>query len=63
MSEETQVEESSGNVFADLGFENPDEELAKALLSRAIERAIERAGLTQAAARPAATPWSAWRAT
>lgn len=32
---------SSGNVFADLGFENAEEELAKARLTAAIARAIK----------------------
>jgi predicted XRE-type DNA-binding protein len=32
---------SSGNVFADLGFENSEEELTKARLTAAIARAIK----------------------
>lgn len=47
MSEEIPVEESSGNVFADLGFPEAEEELAKAMLSRQIHKAIEERGLTQ----------------
>jgi predicted XRE-type DNA-binding protein len=39
---------SSGNVFADLGFENPEEELAKAKLVSALSDVIEQTGLTQA---------------
>jgi len=45
-----EVEESSGNVFADLGLPNPEERLAKALLSRAIAKAVKERGLTQAQA-------------
>jgi predicted XRE-type DNA-binding protein len=41
------VERSSGNVFADLGFANADEELAKAELARVIRKIIERRGWTQ----------------
>lgn len=40
-----EYEESSGNVFADLGLPNPKERMAKALLSIAIERAIKDKGL------------------
>ncbi len=43
-------EESSGNVFADLGLPNPEERMAKALLSIAIEDAIQEKELTDAAA-------------
>ena len=42
-----QVEESSGNVFADLGLPDPEERLAKADLAIAISREIEARGLTQ----------------
>lgn len=41
---------SSGNVFADLGLPNADEELAKAKLALAIRRRIEDLRLTQTAA-------------
>ena len=41
---------SSGNVFADLGFLEPEEELAKAQLAIHIEQAIARRRLTQATA-------------
>ena len=44
------VTESSGNVFADLGLPEPEEELAKAQLASHIRRAIERRHLSQAAA-------------
>lgn len=42
------VEPSSGNVFADLGLPNPEEELAKAKIVRRISQAIRERGLTQA---------------
>jgi predicted XRE-type DNA-binding protein len=38
---------SSGNVFADLGFEHPEEELAKAQLIFQIVELIRARGLTQ----------------
>jgi predicted XRE-type DNA-binding protein len=41
---------SSGNVFADLGFANPEEELLKAKLVREIRAIIKRRKLTQAKA-------------
>ncbi len=44
------VAESSGNVFADLGLPEPEEELAKAQLTSHIRRAIARRHLSQAAA-------------
>jgi len=44
------VEESSGNVFGDLGLPNPEERLAKADLGLAIAREIEGRRLTQAEA-------------
>ena len=37
----------SGNVFKDLGFENPEEELAKVKLASIIDDIIEERGLTQ----------------
>ena len=36
------VTESSGNVFADLGFTQPEEELTKAQLASHIRRIIKR---------------------
>jgi len=42
--------DGSTNIFADLGFPNPDEMLAKSELVRQINRIIERRGLTQVAA-------------
>lgn len=40
-------EESSGNVFEDLGFENPEQELLKAKLAHCIHKAIAEKNLTQ----------------
>jgi predicted XRE-type DNA-binding protein len=37
MNQEIRVQASSGNVFADLGLENPDELLVKAELAEAAE--------------------------
>jgi predicted XRE-type DNA-binding protein len=47
---EIPVTPSSGNVFADLGFAEPEEELAKAQLASHIRRIIRRRRLTQVAA-------------
>jgi predicted XRE-type DNA-binding protein len=44
------VTESSGNVFADLGLTQPEEELTKAQLASHIRRIIKRRRLTQMAA-------------
>ena len=44
------IEYGSGNVFADLGFPDPEEHLAKAKLVRALGITIKSRGLTQAAA-------------
>lgn len=46
--EEIECEISSGNVFADLGIENPEEEMTKAKLVFEIEKIIRRKKLTQA---------------
>jgi predicted XRE-type DNA-binding protein len=43
-------EDGSGNVFADLGLPNPDQELLKANLTLQIFRAINARKLTQAKA-------------
>ena len=48
--EEIECEASSGNVFADLGIENPEEELTKAKLVWEIEQIIKKRKLTQVAA-------------
>jgi predicted XRE-type DNA-binding protein len=44
------VTSSSGNVFADLGFAEPEEELTKAQLAAHIRQIIKRRRLTQLAA-------------
>jgi len=41
------IEEGSGNIFADLGLSNPDELLMKADLSLEIHKSIRRKKLTQ----------------
>ncbi len=45
--DEISVSEGSGNVFADLGVAEPEEELAKAQLASLIRDAIKRRRLTQ----------------
>ncbi len=47
MTKTVDYEVSSGNVFADLGVDNPEEMLAKAKLALTILDAIEQRGLTQ----------------
>jgi predicted XRE-type DNA-binding protein len=47
---EIPVTPSSGNVFADLGFAEPEEELTKAQLASHIRQIVKRRGLTQVAA-------------
>ena len=46
-TEEIECEMSSGNVFADIGIENPEEELTKAKLVWEIEQIIKKKKLTQ----------------
>jgi predicted XRE-type DNA-binding protein len=46
--DEIPVIEGAGNVFADLGVAEPEEELAKAQLASLIRDAIKRRRLTQA---------------
>jgi predicted XRE-type DNA-binding protein len=41
------ISESSGNVFADLGFTHPEQEQLKANLTLQIYRAIKKRALTQ----------------
>jgi predicted XRE-type DNA-binding protein len=47
---EIPVTASSGNVFADMGLAEPEEELTKAQLASHIRQAIKRRRLTQVAA-------------
>jgi predicted XRE-type DNA-binding protein len=46
-SEEVTVERSSGNVFADLGFADPEEALVKATLVTQIQLVVKGRNLTQ----------------
>ncbi len=48
--ERVTFEKSSGNVFADIGFANPEREQLKAHLTLQIYRIIKSRGLTQAEA-------------
>jgi len=41
---------SSGNVFADLGLPNPEEQLVKSKLAAALQRSMADMGLTQTVA-------------
>jgi predicted XRE-type DNA-binding protein len=50
MNDKIPVEESSGNVFADLGYPNAEEALAKARLAQRIAEIIEEKRLTQVGA-------------
>ena len=47
MGKTTEVEEGSGNVFADIGLPNPEERLAKADLAIRIAETIRARRLTQ----------------
>ena len=47
MTGKSSVKRGSGNVFADLGFERPEEELLKAQLVREIRDILKRRKLTQ----------------
>lgn len=46
----TRITKGSGNVYADLGLENPEEHALKAELVRQITGTLRELGLTQAAA-------------
>jgi hypothetical protein len=47
MPRRIQVEEGSGNVFADIGLPNPEEALAKAEIARQVNRIVTERGLTR----------------
>jgi predicted XRE-type DNA-binding protein len=47
MPRRIQVEEGSGNVFADIGLPNPEEALAKAEIARQVNRILTGRGLNQ----------------
>jgi predicted XRE-type DNA-binding protein len=50
MKRKRDYEESSGNVFADLGFGNSKQELLKAKLTVEIYKLLQKRGVTQTAA-------------
>ena len=50
MSKHIEAEQSSGNIFVDLGVPDPDEQLAKADLAIEIIRIIRERGLKQSQA-------------
>lgn len=52
MSKKIEIEESSDNVFADIGLPKPEERLAKADLAIRITEAIRARRLTQTRAAP-----------
>ena len=58
MNNPRKVTASSGNVFADLGFDNPEEELLKAKLVREIRGIIKRRKLTLTKAAAISSPTS-----
>lgn len=43
----TRIRNGSGNVFADLGLPNPEQELVKARLTLQIHKIVKERGLTQ----------------
>lgn len=47
MSDERRIARSSGNVYADLGFDDPEAELTKDQLAQQIARIIAQRGWTQ----------------
>jgi predicted XRE-type DNA-binding protein len=49
-SKESLVTQGSGNVFADLGLPNPEQEMLKAHLTLQIHSILKKRGLTQAEA-------------
>ena len=50
MKRESDFEESSGNVFADLGFRNSKQEMLKARLTVEIYKLLRKRGVTQSEA-------------
>lgn len=47
MSDDTEIHDSSGNIFEDMGMREAEERLAKAELARLIRREIGDRGLSQ----------------
>jgi predicted XRE-type DNA-binding protein len=50
MSDKVEIEEGSGNVFADLDYPNAEEAFTKSRLAQRIAELIERQGVSQAKA-------------
>jgi predicted XRE-type DNA-binding protein len=50
MAKKMMIKRSSGNIFADLGLPNPEQELLKAQLTLQIYKIVKARGLTQAQA-------------
>lgn len=50
MAKKMTIKRSSGNIFADLGLPNPEQELLKAQLTLQIYKIVKARGLTQAQA-------------
>jgi len=50
MNDDITIEEGSGNVFADLGYPDAEEALAKSRLAQRIAEIIEKQNLTQSQA-------------
>jgi predicted XRE-type DNA-binding protein len=50
MGKKAKAKRGSGNIFADLGLPNPEQELLKAQLTLQIYRIVKARGLTQAQA-------------
>jgi predicted XRE-type DNA-binding protein len=50
MGRKIKVEQSSGNVFADIGIANPEQALAKAEIARQVNRIIKERRLSQSQA-------------
>ena len=47
MPKKIRVEEGSGNVFADIGFPNPEEALMKAEIARQLNLILDNRGMSQ----------------
>ena len=52
MSKKTEITQSSGNVFADLGLKGAADRMLKAQLAVKIQELIEQKGMTQASVAP-----------
>ena len=47
VNDPVEIQQSSGNVFADMGYSNPDEALAKSRLAQRISELIAEKNITQ----------------